>query len=98
MKSRIITLLFILGALTTLYGQQIELEKASPFTAVKWEKEQPIVKFNGEWYQFEKLDRFSKKQLLEYCMQRFGDKWQKRFSEDLIEVLNEMNYKPNKKV
>lgn len=98
MKSRIITLLFILGTLTTVYGQQIELEKASPFTAVKWEKEQPIVKFNGEWYQFEKLDRFSKKQLLEYCMQRFGDKWQKRFSEDLIEVLKEMNYKPNKKV
>jgi len=81
-----------------VFGQKLELEKASPFTAVKWEKEQPIVKFDNEWYHFEKLDHFSKKDILDFCKMEYGDNWQKRFSEDLVEVLNGLGYQPNVKV
>lgn len=80
------------------FGQKLELEKASPFTAIRWEKEQPIVKFDKEWYHLEKLDAFTKEELLDFCKKRFGSKWQKRFSEDLVEVLWELGYQPNIKV
>ena len=73
-------------------------EKTSPFTAVKWQKDQPIVQFDNEWYYFEKLDDFSKKQILDFCKKQFEHKWQKRFSEDLMEVLQGLNYQPNEKV
>ncbi|WP_189702563.1 S41 family peptidase [Subsaximicrobium wynnwilliamsii] len=76
----------------------MELKKASPFTAVKWEGEQPIVKFENEWYHFEKLDHFSKKEILDFCKIEYGDNWQKRFSEDLVSVLKGLGYQPNLKV
>src|SRR5690606_22883841 len=77
------------------FGQKLELEKASPFTAVKWENDQPIVQFENEWYHFEKLDAFSKEELLDFCKKQFGHRWKKRFSEDLVEVLQGMGYQPN---
>ena len=80
------------------FGQKLQLEKASPFTAVKWESNQPIVQFNTKWYTLEKLDEYTTKELLDFCKQEFGAKWQKRFSEDLVEVLNEMGSPPNEKV
>lgn len=79
-------------------GQKLELDKASPFTAVKWEKDQPIVEFENNWYHFEKLDDIGKDQIIDYCKKQFGDKWQKRFSEDLVEVLQGLGYRPNVKV
>ena len=80
------------------FGQKLQLEKASPFTAVKWESSQPIVQFNTKWYTLEKLDVYTTKELLDFCKQEFGGKWQKRFSEDLVEVLKEMGSPPNEKV
>jgi len=93
---------FILCALclTSLagFGQKLELVKASPFTAVNWQNGQPIVNFNNEWYTLEKLDKYSTKELLDFCKMEFGDKWQKRFTEDLVEVLKEMGSPPEEKV
>lgn len=80
------------------FSQKLEIEKASPFTAVKWEKEQPVVQFDNEWYHLEKLDGFRKEELLDFCKKHFGPKWQKRFSEDLVEVLRRLGYQPNVKV
>jgi len=94
-----LTILFItFFSIINVFGQKLELKKASPFTAVKWENEEPIVKFNEEWYQFEKLDHLSKKELLDFCKKEYGKKWQKRFSEDLVEVLKGLNFIPNKQV
>lgn len=94
--------IFILIALCInsliVFGQKLELRKASPFTAVKWEEGQPIVQFENEWYHFEKLAHFNKVELLDYCRNQFGSKWQRRFSEDLVEVLQGLNYQPNRKV
>ncbi len=80
------------------FSQKLQLEKASPFTAVKWENSQPIVQFDAKWYTLEKLDVYSTKELLDFCKQEFGGKWQKRFSEDLVEVLTKIGSPPNKKV
>ncbi|WP_299180120.1 S41 family peptidase [uncultured Aquimarina sp.] len=97
MKNLIIVFMIVLSSFSIL-GQELQLKKASPFTAVKWENDEPIVKFKGEWYFFEKLDIFNKAQLLDFCKKEFGSKWKKRFSEDLVEVLRNMNYSPNKEV
>jgi hypothetical protein len=80
------------------FSQKLELEKASPFTAVKWEKEQPVVQFDNKWYHLEKLDDFRTEELLGFCKKQFGSKWQKRFSEDLVEVLQALGYQPDLKV
>ena len=93
---------FILIALCfsslVLFGQKLELAKASPFTAVKWEEDQPIVQFDNEWYHFEKLDHLDKEEILAFCKSEFGGKWQRRFSEDLVEVLEGLHYAPNVRV
>ncbi|WP_323756027.1 S41 family peptidase [Roseivirga sp.] len=93
---------FILIALCfsslVVFGQKLELAKASPFTAVKWEEDQPIVQFDNEWYHFEKLDHLSKEEVLAFCKSEFGGKWKRRFSEDLVEVLEGLSYAPNVKV
>jgi len=76
-------------------GQKLEVEKASPFTAVKWKEGQPIVRFENEWYYFEKLEHFSKKDILDFCKTEYDDNWKKRFSEDLVEVLKRLGYHPH---
>lgn len=81
-----------------VFGQKLALEKASPFTAVKWEEGQPIVRFDNEWYHFEKLDHLKKEEIIAFSKSEFGGKWQKRFSEDLVEVLQGLGYKPNVEV
>ena len=72
--------------------------KASPFTAVDWENNEPLVKFEEEWYRFLALDTLSKEKILNFCKTEYGEKWQKRFSEDLVEVLRAMSYNPKKEV
>jgi len=79
-------------------SQQLTLAKASPFTAVRWEKEQPIVQFEDEWYQFEKIDGLGKEVIFDFCKKQYGSKWQKRFAEDLVEVLTALGHQPDVKV
>ena len=98
MKTYVLLTLLCLSSIVGL-SQTLALEKASPFTAVKWENEEPIVQFENEWYHFEKLEHLSKKELLDFCKKEFGKKWQKRFTEDLVEVLiSGFNFKPNTEV
>lgn len=79
-------------------SQKLELKKASPFTAVQWENEEPTVQFEKEWYSFEKLDHLTTKEILDFCKKQYGHKWQKRFSEDLVEVLHGLGHHPNTQV
>ncbi|GGG12382.1 hypothetical protein GCM10011344_11340 [Dokdonia pacifica] len=79
-------------------SQQLQLEKASPFTAVKWENDIPIVTVNNEWYTLEKLDLYTTEELVAFCKKQYGLKWKKRFSEDLVEVLKTIGYQPQEKV
>ncbi|MBC7864087.1 MAG: hypothetical protein IAF38_14015 [Bacteroidia bacterium] len=69
-------------------------EKASPFTAVKWEGETPIVRVENEWYTLKQLDGVDASKIISYCKKQYGDRWQKRFSEDLVEVMKGMGQTP----
>lgn len=79
---------------TFSYAQKLQLKKASPFTAVKWKADVPIVKFNNNWYKLEKLGKYKTHQIIAFCKKNYNTKWQKRFSEDLVEVLKNMGTIP----
>lgn len=69
-------------------------DKASPFTAVKWNGNQPEVRFQGDWYQFHSINDISVESIVEFCKATYEDRWKKRFSEDFVEVLTKMGHKP----
>ncbi len=77
-----------------LAGVQEVPEKASPFTGVRWEKETPVVRFEGEWYTLVSLDDLPLEKLVEFCKKEYGDRFKKRFSEDLVEILKKMGHSP----
>lgn len=91
-------LLMFLLVTNVAYAQDSLPEKASPFTAVNWQKDEPLVQFQGDWYQFEQLDHLSKEDILNFVKKAYPSKWKKRFSEDLVEVLAKMGYTPKLKV
>ena len=99
MKLKIILFIFILISFKGLCQSNTDIpDKASPFTAVDWKNNEPLVQFEGEWYDFIALDILSKEQIISFCKSEYGDKWQKRFSEDLVKVLREMKHHPKKEV
>jgi hypothetical protein len=69
-------------------------EKASPFTAVKWEDEKPLVQFEGDWYEFVSIDGIGREELIAACRKDSERRWQKRFSEDLVEMLKKLGKTP----
>jgi len=72
--------------------------KVSPFSEIRWERDQPIVKIEGEWFKLVSLDGIAVEKILTFSKRTYNDKWQKRFSEDLVEVLVGMNHKPKNTV
>lgn len=86
--------LLLLCFCTFSCAQKLELEKASPFTAVKWKGDIPIVKFEDTWYRLHELENRNVNDIIDFCKENYKNKWKKRFSEDLIEVLKKMNIQP----
>lgn len=68
--------------------------KVAPFTGVRWEGGRPIVEVQGRWAVLATIDGFPIEQILEFAQQEFGDKAQKRFAEDLVELLSKMGHEP----
>jgi CubicO group peptidase (beta-lactamase class C family) len=68
--------------------------KKSPFAAVRWNESQPEVQLDGEWFKLESLDEFPAAEIVTFSQRTYGNKWQKRFEEDLVEVLVGMGHEP----
>jgi len=75
-----------------------EFPKRSPFSAVRWQNFQPEVRVSEEWYKLVSLDEIKANDIVTFCRQQYGDKWQKRFEEDLVEVLVRMGHTPGETV
>ncbi|NUM54317.1 MAG: beta-lactamase family protein [Candidatus Hydrogenedentes bacterium] len=69
-------------------------EKLAPFTDVRWAEDAPVVEIDGEWHLLFSIDGTDVKDIVAFCQRTYGDKWQKRFGEDLVQVLTEMGQKP----
>lgn len=72
--------------------------KISPFAAVRWQESQPEVKVKDEWYQLIYLNGIPASEIIDFSKQTYDDKWQKRFEEDLVELLTRMGHPPEEKV
>ena len=68
--------------------------KISPFTAVRFEGEQVIVAYNGQTYQWLELNGIKVEDIAASSKKQFGGQWQKRISEDLVELLWGMGHRP----
>lgn len=68
--------------------------KKSPFAEVRWQDSQPEVRVGKEWFQLESLDGITTGDIVTFCKSTYKDKWQKRFEEDLVEVLVRMGHEP----
>jgi len=90
--------LFIFCWLSPKTGFAQVPDKASPFTAVTWDGDQPNVRFDGDWYTFHAIDGISVSSIIEYCKKEYESRWQKRFSEDFVEVLTGMGVDVNTSV
>ncbi|GMU91014.1 MAG: hypothetical protein AMXMBFR4_00720 [Candidatus Hydrogenedentota bacterium] len=92
-------LLFVgVGGIFLFAGREQDFPKKSPFAAVRWEAAQPEVKVGDEWHRLISLDGIPASEIVAFCRKTYGDKWRKRFEEDLVEVLAQMGHQPKDSV
>lgn len=61
--------------------------RLSPFEAVQWNDQTPQVQVRGRWYQLLSMNGLPTDQIIALCQALDPSNWQKRFEEDLVEVL-----------
>jgi hypothetical protein len=66
----------------------------SPFAAVRWRVSQPEVKVGDEWFKLVSLDEIPAPEIVAFSQRTYGNKCQKRFEEDLVELLTRMGHPP----
>lgn len=82
--------------------------KLSPFTAIRWQGTVPEVQFasaqfaanqlGNEWFKLNSINNLPTADIIAFSQTTYGDKWQKRFEEDLVELLTRMGHPPQEKV
>lgn len=68
--------------------------KRSPFAAVRWDAAQPEVLLDDEWFMLVSLNRIPASEIVAFSKKTFKGDWQKRFEEDLVELLTLMQQPP----
>jgi len=92
--------LFSTGVGTFIYLASLDdgYPKLAPYTDVRWGEEVPVVRIDGEWHLLYSIDGIDVKEIVAFCQRTYGAKWQKRFGEDLVQVLSEMGHAPKNTV
>jgi hypothetical protein len=91
--NKLVTLVVFCAA-AAVFVQAEEYAKLAPYSAIRWERGQPVVKIGEEWFTLVSLDGVAAEDIVAFSRRTFEDKWQKRFEEDLVEVLTRMGRKP----
>ncbi len=68
--------------------------KVVPYTGVRWQGDQPIVQVKGDWLRLASINDIPIEQIMQFAQREFGSLAQKRFAEDLVEVLAKMGHDP----
>ena len=71
-----------------------EYPKLAPYTGVRWEGNQPVVRVGDEWFTLVSIDGIAVEEIVAFSRRTYVDKWRKRFAEDLVEVLTRMGHEP----
>lgn len=83
------------GFLSWLDREAVDYRKLAPFTAVRWNQEQPEVEIDDAWYELVAIDGVKSAEIVEYCQWKYLALSRKRFEEDLVEVLTRMGHPPD---
>ena len=75
-------------------SDEVVYAKKSPFAAVRWKESLPEVKVGDEWFRLVSLDGQSATDIVAFSKQTYRGQWQKRFEEDLVELLSRMGHAP----
>ena len=67
-------------------------KKSSPFEAVQWNGDSPVVRVQAKWYTPLSIQGVDVEQILAFCKRRYGEKAKKRFGEDLPVALQAMGH------
>lgn len=70
-------------------------EHVSPFTKVRYEGNKVMVTYNGVEYELTAMNSLPVSDILTFCQGHYGERWQKRFAEDVVPVLNDMGHPLN---
>jgi hypothetical protein len=91
---------FVVGAYQhgTAEGKDKRYPKLAPYSAVRWKDSTPQVKVKDVWYELLAIDGTQAKAVIQFCKDKEGKLWQKRFEEDLVEMMARMGHEPGKKV
>jgi hypothetical protein len=87
-------LLIGIAVIVFLSGLDPAYSEKSPFAAVRWQQSQPEVKVGEEWFKLVSLDDLPATEIVAFSQRTYGNKWRKRFEEDLVELLIQMGHKP----
>jgi hypothetical protein len=86
--------LLLIGVFGIVFLSSFDHPEKSPFAAVRWQQSQPEVKVGDEWFKLVSLDELPASEIVAFSQGTYGDKWQKRFEEDLVELLTIMGHPP----
>jgi len=93
MRGRIATLVLLFGGGVGL-ADPGDYPKRAPFEAVRWKGEMPELSIDGKWYELVSIDGVGSDKVLQFCKTTYERRAQKRFAEDLYEVLARMGNPP----
>ena len=60
---------------------------------MRWQQSLPEVKVGDEWFKLVSLDRVPTPEIIASSQRTYGNSWQKRFEEDLVEFLSRMGHR-----
>ena len=83
---------------TLMFASPDRYEKLAPYRAIRWREAgdewAAEVEIDGRWTRLLKIDSRPVADIVAFSQKTFPDNWQKRFSEDLVEVLTRMKHPP----
>ena len=82
------------GGIIVLANLDDGYPKLAPFTDVSWKDDSPLIEVDGQWLALYGIDGIAAKDIVDFCKRTYKDKWQKRFAEDLVEVMTAMGHAP----
>jgi hypothetical protein len=62
----------------------------SPYPALEWVEGLPQVRWDGPWYQVQRINNIPIEDVIAFCNEHYGEESQRRFALELVDVLAEM--------
>jgi hypothetical protein len=75
-----------------------DYDKLAPYSGVRWVEGAPEVEIGGDWVTLLEIDGTKAEDIVGFAKKTWPRIWQKRFEEDLVEVLSRMGKPPGETV